>query len=105
MADEKVGLVVKVKVHGEHQLRKLKREINGLNDHVMLLKNRVNANLDSMDAKWKKHFDGVDKMVKMMGGTLTKFVGMSAKFAAVQLAAREQRCWLFRHRSLSVTQR
>jgi hypothetical protein len=40
-----------------------------------------------MDMKWKKHFDGVDKMVKMMGGTLTKFVGMSAKFAAVQLGA------------------
>ena len=87
MADENVGLVVKVKVHGEQQLRKLKREINGLNDHVTLLKNRVNANLDSMDAKWKKHFDGVDKMVKMMGGALTKFVGMSAKFAAVQLGA------------------
>ena len=87
MADENVGLVVKVKVHGEQQLRKLKREINGLNDHVTLLKNRVSANLDSMDAKWKKHFDGVDKMVKMMGGALTKFVGMSAKFAAVQLGA------------------
>lgn len=87
MADENVGLVVKVKVHGEQQLRKLKREINGLNDHVTLLKNRVNANLDSMDAKWKKHFDGVDKMVKMMGGALTKFVGMSAKFATVQLGA------------------
>jgi hypothetical protein len=87
MADEKVGLVVKVKVHGEQQLRKLKREINDLNDHVTLLKNRVNANLDSMDARWKKHFDGVDKMVKMMGGALTKFVGMSAKFAAVQLGA------------------
>jgi len=87
MADEKVGLVVKVKVHGEQQLRKLKREINGLNDHVTLLKNRVTSNLDSMDAKWKKHFDGVDKMVKMMGGALTKFVGMSAKFAAGQLAA------------------
>ena len=87
MAEDKVGLVVKVKVHGEQQLRKLKREINGLNDHVTLLKNRVNGNLDSMDAKWKKHFDGVDKMVKAMGGALTKFVGMSAKFAAGQLAA------------------
>ena len=87
MADEKVGLVVKVKVHGEQQLRKLKREINDLNDHVTLLKNRVNGNLDSMDAKWKKHFDGVDKMVKMMGGALTKFVAASAKFAAVQLGA------------------
>jgi hypothetical protein len=87
MAEDKVGLVVKVKVHGEQQLRKLKREINGLNDHVTLLKNRVTANLDSMDMKWKKHFDGVDKMVKMMGGALTKFVGMSAKFAAVQLGA------------------
>lgn len=87
MAEDKVGLVVKVKVHGEQQLRKLKREINDLNDHVTLLKNRVNGNLDSMDAKWKKHFDGVDKMVKMMGGALTKFVGMSAKFAAGQLGA------------------
>ena len=87
MADEKVGLVVKVKVHGEQQLRKLKHEINSLNDHVTLLKNRVTSNLDSMDAKWKKHFDGVDAMVKAMGGALTKFVGMSAKFAAGQLAA------------------
>jgi hypothetical protein len=87
MAEDKVGLVVKVKVHGEQQLRKLKHEINSLDKRITVLKNRVTSNLDSMDAKWKKHFDGVDTMVKAMGGAITKFVGMSAKFAAVQLAA------------------
>jgi hypothetical protein len=87
MADENVGLVVKVKVHGEQQLRKLKREIKSLNDHVTVFQNRVNNALNNVDNRWKKHFDQFDSMVKMMGGALTKFVTASAKFAAIQIGA------------------
>jgi hypothetical protein len=87
MADEQVGLLVKVKVHGEQQLRKLKREIKSLNDHITMYQNRVNNTLNSADTRWKKHFDQFDAMVKMMGGALTKFVTASAKFAAIQLGA------------------
>ena len=87
MAEEKVSLVIKIKTHGEAQLRKLKAEIKGLEERTTALANRTNADLNSMDARWKKHFDQFDQMVKMMGGALTKFVAGSAKFAAAQITA------------------
>ena len=35
----------------------------------------------------RKHFDGVDKMVKAAGGMIHKGIAMSAKFATIQVAA------------------
>lgn len=87
MADEEVGLKVKVKVHGEQQLRRLQRQIKNLGDHHTVFANRINSTLNSVDNRWKKHFDQFDAMVKMMGTGLTKFVGASAKFATIQIGA------------------
>lgn len=87
MADEEVGLKVKVRVTGEQQLRRLQRQIKNLGDHHTVFANRINSTLNSVDARWKKHFDQFDAMVKMMGTGLTKFVGASAKFAAIQIGA------------------
>lgn len=80
-------LAVRVKVIGKRELDKLSRSFTRLGDVARGYGNRIESTLDATNTKWKKHFDFVDKMVKGMGMALTKFVGMSAKFATVQIAA------------------
>lgn len=87
MALEKILIRVIAKVTGERDIDKLTRKITRLGDTTRGYGNRLTATLGDADTKWKKHFDFVDKAVRGMGGALTKFVGMSAKFATVQVGA------------------
>ena len=80
-------LAVRIKVIGKRELDKLSRSFTRLGDVARGYGNRIESTLDASNGKWKKHFDFVDKMVKGMGMALTKFVGMSAKIATVQVAA------------------
>jgi hypothetical protein len=87
MADTKSLLQFFIRVSGNDKLKKLAKDIGGVQKAMKAYGNRIYNDLDKADGRWKKHFDYIDKGVQMMGGALTKFVGMSAKFASVQVGA------------------
>lgn len=87
MATERSLLVVDVDVIGERKLNRLANRFRRLEDTVRGFGNRLTATVDDADARWKRHFDFFDKAVKGAGMALTKFVSVSAKFAAVQVGA------------------
>ena len=87
MATERSLLVVDVDVIGERKLNRLANRFRRLEDTVRGFGNRLTTTIDDADAKWKRHFDFLDKAIKGAGMALTKFVGFSAKYAAVQVGA------------------
>lgn len=84
---ENIFIRIITKAVGERDIDKVTRKLTRLGDVARGYGTRLESTLDTSNGKWKRHFDYVDKMVKGMGGALTKFVGMSAKLATVQVGA------------------
>lgn len=104
MADERV--VIKIEVNSDDRdidrtRRKLERlarserrdrnrstRENGLASRAR--QNLLNSNergLDKVMRKYKKSFDSFDKMIRFTGGAMMKFLGLSAKMVAIEMAA------------------
>ena len=80
-------LLVRLVTKGEQGLDKLSHKIDKLAARTALYEKQSSLALDKNNVKWKKHFDALDKMVVGTGKAIGKFVGMSAKFATIQVAA------------------
>ena len=80
-------LTLRVKTIGDRSIDAVTRKLLKLQTMVHAYGSVSSRSLEATNVKWKKHFDGVDKGIKMMGGMLTKFVTKSAKFAALQVGA------------------
>ena len=80
-------LTLRVRTIGDRSIDAVTRKLLKLQAKVHSYGSVSSRSLEATNVKWKKHFDGVDKGIKMMGGALTKFVTMSAKFAALQVGA------------------
>lgn len=87
MADTKSRLQFFIDVLGERKLKKLVNDIGKVEAAMKRYGAGMASHLDKADGRWKKHFDYLDKATRAAGGALTKFVGMSAKFATVQVGA------------------
>jgi hypothetical protein len=103
MADEKVTIKIEVRsddgaidrtrrklerlsgAEGRHYKKNTALASKGTSDIKNYGKNTESV-LNNGSRKWKKHFDQLDKSMKMMGGSLLKLVAMSAKMAAVEIA-------------------
>lgn len=81
------NLLVRILTKGEQKLDNLSHKMDKLSAKAALYGKQTSHALDQNNIKWKKHFDGMDKMVVGTGKMIGKFVGMSAKFAALQVAA------------------
>ena len=80
-------LTLRVKTIGDRSIDAVTRKLLKLQTMVHAYGSVSSRSLEATNVKWKKHFDGVDKGIKMMGVMLTKFVTKSAKFAALQVGA------------------
>lgn len=103
MADEKVTIKIEVRsddsaidktrrklerlsgAEGRHYQRNSALASKGKSD-IKNYGKETESVLNNGSRKWKKHFDQLDKSMKMMGGSLLKLVAMSAKMAAVEIA-------------------
>jgi hypothetical protein len=103
MADEKVTIKIEVRsddaaidktrrklerlsgAEGRHYKKNSALASKGVSDIKRYGKETESA-LNNGSRKWKKHFDQLDKSMKMMGSGLLKLVAMSAKMAAVEIA-------------------
>lgn len=81
------NLLVRIATKGEQKLDTLGRKMDKLSAKAALYGKQTSHALDQNNIKWKKHFDALDKMVVGTGKAIGKFVGMSAKFATLQVAA------------------
>jgi hypothetical protein len=81
------NLLVRIISKGEQKLDNIGHKMDKLSAKAALYGKQTTHALDQNNIKWKKHFDSVDKMVVGTGKMIGKFVGMSAKFAALQVAA------------------
>ena len=75
-----------------HQLKKLARLANAQNfkesaRSLGAYTDKMAKSLTDQTRIHRKHFDGIDKMVKASGGMIHKGIAMSAKFATIQVAA------------------
>jgi len=75
-----------------HQLKKLARLANAQNfkesaRSLGAYTDKMSKSLTDQTRIHRKHFDGIDKMVKASGGMIHKGIAMSAKFATIQVAA------------------
>jgi hypothetical protein len=80
-------LTLRVKTVGERSIDSVTRKLLALQAKIHSYGSISSRSLEATNVKWKKHFDSVDKGIKAFGGALTKFVTMSAKFAALQVGA------------------
>lgn len=78
-------LTLRVKTIGDRSIDSVTRKLLRLQMLVKAYGSISSRSLEATNVKWKKHFDAVDKGIKMFGGALTKFVKMSAKFAALEI--------------------
>ena len=103
MADEKVTIKIEVRsddaaidktrrklerlsgAEGRHYKKNSALASKGVSDIKNYGKNTADV-LNNGSRKWKKHFDQLDKSIKMMGSGLLKLVAMSAKMAAIEIA-------------------
>lgn len=81
------NLLVRILTKGEQKLDNIGHKMDKLSAKAALYGKTSSLALDKNNVKWKKHFDTLDKMVVGTGKAIGKFVGMSAKFAALQVAA------------------
>ena len=104
MADEKVTIKIEVRsddgaidrtrrklerlsgAEGRHYKKNSALASKGTSD-IKDYGKKTESVLNNGSRKWKKHFDQLDKSMKMMGGSLLKLVAMSAKMAAVEIGA------------------
>lgn len=73
------------RVRNADRIDKLVKQLQKAEYAAKAYGNTLSSQLGDSNTKWKKHFDFVDKGVRAMGMGLTKFVGMAAKFATVQV--------------------
>jgi hypothetical protein len=103
MADEKVTIKIEVRsddaaidktrrklerlsgAEGRHYKKNSALASKGVSDIKNYGKSQSDV-LNNGSRKWKKHFDQLDKSMKMFGGGLLKLVAMSAKMAAIEIA-------------------
>lgn len=103
MADEKVTIKIEVRsddsaidktrrklerlsgAEGRHYQRNSALASKGKSD-IKNYGKETESVLNNGSRNWKKHFDQLDKSIKMFGGSLLKLVAMSAKMAAVEIA-------------------
>ena len=81
------NLLVRILTKGEQKLDNIGHKMDKLSAKAALYGKTSSLALDKNNVKWKKHFDAIDKMVVGTGKMIGKFVGMSAKFATLQVAA------------------
>lgn len=104
MADERV--VIKIEVQSDDRaIDRTRRKLERLagteaksrrhTDRSNALRSRGNQRMFQQDdrtlnkvmRKYKKSFDNFDKMIKFTGGAMMKFLGLSAKMVALEIAA------------------
>ena len=97
MADAKLN--VDVDVDGAWKLKKLIHDLKKVARQAQQIKladvgkamqartKALGKELTDQTRVHRRHFDNVDKMAAMSGKMIHKFIGMAAKFAAIQVAA------------------
>lgn len=78
-------LDVDVDVDGIHKLTRLERKLARLAAVTKGYKSQSTRSLETVNTKWRKHFDTLDKGIQMMGKGFTKLVTGGAKFATLQI--------------------
>ena len=78
-------LTLRVKTIGDRSIDSVTRKLIKLQAILHGYNAISTRSIEATNVKWKKHFDAVDKGIKMFGGALIKLVTKSAKLAALEI--------------------